>query len=49
MDTKIHEYMTVKRIQKLCYATVGALLAEQRANGSLAPQRGQVKVAKGQI
>ena len=49
MDTKIHEYMTVKWIQKLCYATVGALLAEQRANGSLAPQRGRVKVAKGQI
>ena len=49
MDTKIHEYMTVRWIQKLCYATVGALLAEQRANGSLAPQRGRVKVAKGQI
>ena len=41
--------MTVRWIQKLCYATVGALLAEQRANGSLAPQRGRVKVAKGQI
>ena len=49
MATKIHEYMTVKWIQKLCYATVGALLAEQRANGSLAPQRGRVKIAKWQI